>query len=138
MVFDPVRKYRWLVSMSEPCETYTRSRLDQACPGAVEMELRTPYELKIPRDSVAYTTNAGVFGPTYLEIDVQGASGPPVQSGGQLPSRESMKLTGVTVDRVLKAVELVKQLSDEEKEGRAQPPRSRPGAKPSPEPSLPK
>jgi len=66
---------------------------DKACPGAVEMELRTPYELKIPRDSVASIATAGVLGPTFLETDVSGASGPTIQAGGQLPSRESEKFT---------------------------------------------
>jgi len=90
---------------------------DRACPGAVEMELRTPYELKIPQDSVASIATAGVLGETYLEIDVSGASGPPIQTGGQLPSRESVKLSVEFADRAMSAVEsLRKQLSDVEKQ----------------------
>jgi len=85
---------------------------DKSCPGAVEMEIRTPYELKIPQDSVASTATAGVLGEAYLEIDVSRASGPPVQSGEALPSMESVKF----MDQALKAIEsLKKQISDAEK-----------------------
>jgi phospholipid/cholesterol/gamma-HCH transport system substrate-binding protein len=105
---------------------------NKACPGAVEMELRTPYELKIPKDSVAATATAGILGETYLEIDVSGTSAPPIQSGGQLPSKESARFTAATVDRALKAVELLKQLSDEERNNGAQPSsKCRPDAAPS-------
>jgi phospholipid/cholesterol/gamma-HCH transport system substrate-binding protein len=107
--------------------------MDKACPGAVEMELRTPYELKIPEDSVASIANATVvFEGTYLEIDVSGSSGRPIQSGGQLPSKESVKFTAATVDRALEAVKLLKQLSDEEKKISAQPTKTQAGANPSP------
>jgi ABC-type transporter Mla subunit MlaD len=55
---------------------------NKACPGAVEMEIRTPYELRIPEDSVASTATEGLLGATFLEIDVSGTSGPPVRIGG--------------------------------------------------------
>lgn len=110
---------------------------DKACPGAVEMEIRTPYELRIPKDSVASTATAGVLGPTYLEIDVSGASGPPVQGGGQLPSRESVKFT----DQALRAIESLKQrFADQEKNRKTEPPKHQhgePSATPSPS-SVPK
>jgi ABC-type transporter Mla subunit MlaD len=113
---------------------------DKACPGRVEMELQTPYELKIPEDSVASTATAGILGETYLEIDVSGASGPPILSGGRLPSKESTNFTAATVDRAVEAVKLLKQLSDEEKKSRAQAPKTNSDAKPSPKPpsSVPK
>jgi phospholipid/cholesterol/gamma-HCH transport system substrate-binding protein len=107
---------------------------DKACPGSVEMEIRTPYELRIPKDSVASTATEGLLGPTFLEIDVSGASGPPIQTGGQLPSKESVNFTAATIDRMLKAVELLKQLSDEEKNSHAEP-ANRSDRKPSPKPS---
>jgi len=102
--------------------------MDKACPGAVEMELRTPYELKIPSDSVASTATVA-FGGTYLEIDISGASGPPIQNGGWLASKESVKFTAAAVDRAVKAVELLKKLSDEEKASNAQAAKTRPDAK---------
>lgn len=116
----------------------------KGCPGAVEIEVRTPYELRIPEDSVASTATAGLLGETYLEIDVSGASGPPIQSGGQLPSKESIKFTAATVDRALRAVELAKQLSDlvkqlcdEEKNSSTGSSKNRPDTKPCPASSAP-
>ncbi len=89
-----------------------RAQPDKACPGAVEMEIRTPYELRIPKDSVASADTAGLLGEAFLGIDVSGASGPPIQTGGQLPSRESVKFA----DQALRAIEsLKKQLADAEK-----------------------
>jgi len=116
---------------------------DKACPGAVEMELRTPYELKIPKDSVASTDTEGVLGPTYLEIDISRASGPPIQTGGQLPGKESVKLSVELADRALRAIEsLRKQLSDAEKplseaeKNCAQPTKPPSGARPAPKPTV--
>jgi ABC-type transporter Mla subunit MlaD len=97
----------------------------KACPAVVVMELRTSYELKIPNDSVVSTATAGILGETYLVIDVSAASGPPIKSGGQLPSKQIVNLTAATVDRALKAVDELKQLSDGEKESRGQSPKSR-------------
>jgi len=85
---------------------------DHACPAAVGMQLQTDYELKIPRDSVASITSEGLLRQTFLQIDASGASGPAVESGGQLPSKESVKFTAATADRLLKAVEVLKQISD--------------------------
>ena len=110
--------------------------MDKACPGAVAIEIRTPYELRIPEDSVASIATAGFLGETYLEIDVLGASRPPILMGGQLPSKESERFTAATVNRAVKAVELLKQLSDEEKSSSAQPSETQPGTKPSPKPSI--
>lgn len=55
-------------------------------PVEVIMMLQTPYELKIPNDSVVELDLAGVLGETFAQIDVQGASGPPVENGGVLKS----------------------------------------------------
>ncbi|MGA8272603.1 MAG: MlaD family protein [Candidatus Sulfotelmatobacter sp.] len=110
---------------------------NKTCPAAVEMEITTSYELKIPEDSVASAATAGLLGETYLEIDSSRASGPPVRTGGQLPSKESVKFTAETVDRALKAVEILKQLSDEEKNGNVPASKTRPDGKPSPAPSRP-
>jgi phospholipid/cholesterol/gamma-HCH transport system substrate-binding protein len=105
---------------------------NKACPGAVEMKVSTPYQLRIPQDSVASTAAAGVLGETYLEIDVSGASGPPIQSGGRLPSKEGVKFTAI-VDQALK--KLQQQITDAEKNCVAQPGDSHSRAKPSPKSS---
>lgn len=58
----------------------------------VVMDVHTPYELKIPRDSVATLQTAGVLGPTFIEIDVAGASGEPANNGTVLKSKETEPL----------------------------------------------
>ena len=108
---------------------------NRTCPGEVEMEIRTSYELTIPNDSVASIATAGLLGETYLEIDVSQASGPPVRTGGRLPSKESVRFTAASLDQALRALELLKQLSDEQRNRNAQPSKTRPDAKPSPGPS---
>jgi phospholipid/cholesterol/gamma-HCH transport system substrate-binding protein len=99
------------------------------CPAAVQFEIKAPYELRIPKDSVASTATAGLLGETYLAIDASRCSGPPASGGDQIPSKESVKFTAATMDRAIKAVELMKELSDEEKNSSAQP-RPRAGDKP--------
>lgn len=86
------------------------------CPASVAMELQTSYQLTIPRDAIASITSDGTFNAVYIEIDISHASALAVEDGGRLPSKESERFTAGTVDRVLKGVELVKQLSDEEKQ----------------------
>jgi ABC-type transporter Mla subunit MlaD len=46
-------------------------------PVEVSMNLDTPYELKIPSDSVVELEAAGVFGEVFPQIDIQDTSGPP-------------------------------------------------------------
>jgi ABC-type transporter Mla subunit MlaD len=99
------------------------------------MELQTSYELRIPEDSVASTATDGILGETYLGIDVSRASGPPILSGGRLPSKESAKFTAAILDRAVEAVKLLKQMSDEEKKSSAQATRTNSTARPSPKPS---
>lgn len=60
---------------------------DHACPVAVEMELRTGYALRIPRDSKTYSATAGVLGDPYVGIDSSEANGPPIEEWGTLPSK---------------------------------------------------
>lgn len=84
------------------------------CPALLTMELQTAYKLQVPQDAVALTA-AQFLGPTSITIDVSRASGPPLAVGGRLPSEETGKITPATIDRLSKAVELIKQLSDEEK-----------------------
>ena len=62
-------------------------------PVEVSMTLDTPYELKIPSDSVVELEAAGVFGEVFPQVDIQGVSGPPVQNGSILRSRELVNTT---------------------------------------------
>lgn len=58
-------------------------------PAEVAMTLYTPYELKIPSDSTVSIETTGVMGDVVAQINIQDASGPPLQSGGVLKSRAS-------------------------------------------------
>ncbi|MCU1300915.1 MAG: outer rane lipid asymmetry maintenance protein MlaD [Candidatus Sulfotelmatobacter sp.] len=93
---------------------------NKACPASVEMEIQTSYELKIPQDSVASTATAGLLGETYLVIDASQASGTPTRNGDLLTSKESVKVTAETVVRAVKAIGVLKQFADEEKDASAE------------------
>jgi len=70
--------------------TSVRARLDQPeYPAEVMMLLQTPYELKIPNDSVVMLKTAGLFGETFPEIQIKAATGPAVEDGGTLKTREA-------------------------------------------------
>jgi ABC-type transporter Mla subunit MlaD len=58
-------------------------------PAEVIMFLQTPYELKVPNDSVVALEAAGVLGEVFPEIDIRGASGPPLMPDGVLKTRIS-------------------------------------------------
>jgi phospholipid/cholesterol/gamma-HCH transport system substrate-binding protein len=58
-------------------------------PAEIVMSLQTPYELKIPNDSVVTLETAGVLGDAFPEIDVRGASGPALLTNGELKTRSS-------------------------------------------------
>ena len=71
-----------------------RVRLEhQPNPVEVVMKIQTPYELKVPRDSVVSLSTAGVLGETFVEIDTRTASGPPIPNGGELQSIPSTTLS---------------------------------------------
>jgi phospholipid/cholesterol/gamma-HCH transport system substrate-binding protein len=114
---------------------------NKTCPGAVEFEIKAPYDLRIPKDSVASTATAGLLGETYLEIDASRASGAPANTGALLPSKESVKFTAA-VGGELKAVDeslkqILKQLSDGKRITDVPPPKPQSDAKPAPTPSGP-
>ncbi len=56
-------------------------------PAEVVMLLQTPYELSVPNDSVVSLESAGMLGEVFAQINIEAASGPPLQSGGVLASR---------------------------------------------------
>jgi ABC-type transporter Mla subunit MlaD len=58
-------------------------------PAEVMMLVQTPYELKIPDDAVVTVDSEGVLGQTFVQINIGAATGPPLQSGGELKTRSS-------------------------------------------------
>jgi ABC-type transporter Mla subunit MlaD len=58
-------------------------------PAEVTMFLQTPYELRIPNDSVVTLETAGLLGEVFPQIDISGASGPPLVTDGVLKTRAS-------------------------------------------------
>ncbi len=62
-------------------------------PAEVTMFLQTPYELNVPNDSVVTLETAGMLGEIFPQIDIQGASGPPLQADGILKTRASETTT---------------------------------------------
>ena len=53
-------------------------------PAEVEMFLQTSYPLEIPNDSIVNIGTLGLLGEQYADINIRGATGPPVQDGGTL------------------------------------------------------
>jgi len=84
------------------------------CPAEAEMRLATPYEIKIPRDSIAGLGTAGVLGETYVEIDTTQTSGQPVENYGYLKSRPSIPPT--SFEDYLKALASVLGAAKDSKE----------------------
>ena len=78
-------------------------------PVEVIMALNTPYEIRIPNDSVASLDTAGVLGPTYVEIEVAGASGPPIGNDAVLKSRPMGQMSEQFFDNLNK---ISKELSE--------------------------
>jgi ABC-type transporter Mla subunit MlaD len=80
-------------------------------PVEIVLDLRTPYELKIPRGSTAQITQQGILRPTVVDIDTRSANGQPVANGGTIEGRES------TDDQAAHALGVVvKALADQSKE----------------------
>ncbi|HEY6253298.1 MAG TPA: MlaD family protein [Candidatus Angelobacter sp.] len=53
-------------------------------PADVEISIQTSYPLQIPNDAVMTVRTLGLVGETFAEIDISGATGPPLQDGGTL------------------------------------------------------
>jgi phospholipid/cholesterol/gamma-HCH transport system substrate-binding protein len=75
-------------------------------PAEVVIAVNTPYELKIPNDSTISLATAGVLGETFPEINVQNASGPPVESGSVLKTKSSQN---VSTQQLLQRLEQIAQ-----------------------------
>lgn len=67
----------------------------------VLMKVGTPYELRIPNDSVVLLETAGVLGETYVDIDTANASGPHIADHGVLKSRETLSLNSEQMIQML-------------------------------------
>ncbi len=62
-------------------------------PAEVSVSLDQSHMLDIPRDSVASLPTEGVLGPTFVNIDISRASGPPLQNGAVLKTVSVDNLT---------------------------------------------
>jgi len=62
-------------------------------PAEVVMVLNDQKDLKIPSDSTVSLGTQGVLGPTFAEINVRNASGPPLESGSVLKA-EATEILG--------------------------------------------
>jgi len=62
-------------------------------PVEVVMVLNPRYEVRLPADSIVSLETEGVLGPTYVEIDATGASGPPIATNAVLKTRPIVKPT---------------------------------------------
>jgi phospholipid/cholesterol/gamma-HCH transport system substrate-binding protein len=60
----------------------------QLTPVEVTMKVNTKYRFNLRKDSVTLLSTAGVLGETYIDIDSSQATGPQVQDGDALRSRE--------------------------------------------------
>lgn len=58
-------------------------------PAAVELSLQTSYPLQIPNDAIVTVKTAGLLGESFADIDIHGATGPPLQDGGTLKTGPS-------------------------------------------------
>ena len=64
--------------------------------------LTPSYELKIPSDSTASLTTAGILGETYVQIDAARASGPPLEANAVL---KTIPTTQLSTHEILEKVE---------------------------------
>jgi phospholipid/cholesterol/gamma-HCH transport system substrate-binding protein len=79
-------------------------------PVEVVMVLNPRYEVKIPADSIVSLETEGVLGPTYVEIDATGASGPPIATNAVLKTRPIVKLnTQQLVENLSKMLETLQK-----------------------------
>jgi phospholipid/cholesterol/gamma-HCH transport system substrate-binding protein len=69
-----------------------RPELKEA-PAEVVMVLTTSYELRIPNDSIASLSTAGILGETYVAIDASHASGTPIEPNAVLKTIPTTELT---------------------------------------------
>ena len=62
-------------------------------PVEIDMVLQPNYDLRIPADAKVRLETQGVLGPTFADIDLVGASGPPVADRGVLQAQEQHRET---------------------------------------------
>ena len=73
------------------------------CPAEVEMALITSYDLRVPKDAIVAIQTEGLLGQSYLDIDVNQASGPPIENYGYLKSKPTKPLP--SAEDLLKALD---------------------------------
>lgn len=59
------------------------------CPAEVEMVIATPYEIRIPKDSVTEIQRGGLLGPPLVVIDVTHTHGSPIEKDAHLKSKQN-------------------------------------------------
>jgi phospholipid/cholesterol/gamma-HCH transport system substrate-binding protein len=83
-----------------------RPELKEA-PAEVIMAFTPSYELRIPNDSTASLSTAGILGETYVQIDAARASGPPLQENAVLKTIPTTQLS--TLEILEKLEEMVSE-----------------------------
>jgi phospholipid/cholesterol/gamma-HCH transport system substrate-binding protein len=75
------------VDVGRVADVHVRPELKERA-AEVVLLIQTPYELKIPDDSVISLRRDGLLGEMYAEVDVRHASGPTIGNQGVLKARE--------------------------------------------------
>ena len=78
-------------------------------PVEVTMILVPSYEIKIPNDSVATLSTAGLLGGTYVALDISNAVGPPAQANAVLKTIASKQ---VSTEELLKRIDEILRKKD--------------------------
>lgn len=79
------------------------------CPVEVTMVLVPPYEIKIPNDSVATLSTAGLLGGTYVALDITNAVGPPAHANAVL---KTIPFKPLSTDELLKRIDEILRKKD--------------------------
>jgi len=88
---------------------------DKDCPAEVKMDLATNYDIRVPHDAVAEIQTAGLLGASYVSIDVNHASGSPIENYGYLKSKPTKP--PLTMEETLRAVGALRELVAAQKAG---------------------
>jgi phospholipid/cholesterol/gamma-HCH transport system substrate-binding protein len=92
------------------------------CPAEIEMALTTAYEIRIPKDSLAEISTAGLLGEVDVYIDTTRASGEPIENYGYLKGKPSK--TTLSLGDQLKAADALLRIIRTFKEGEKEVPQA--------------
>jgi ABC-type transporter Mla subunit MlaD len=82
-------------------------------PVEVVMVINRRNDRKIPTDATARLETAGVLGPTYVDIDATGASGPPVGTNSVLKAQRVTYATTDQIQLLEKALDTLKKACED-------------------------